>query len=151
LLSPGAGTHSISFSPSENYFIDTYSKPDVPSVSVLRDMNGKQITELEKTDVSRLKTSGWKPPTPFSVKSADGKMDVYGLMFTPTNLDPNRKYPVVDYIYPGPQSGSVGSWGFSAARGDHQALAELGFVVVLHRRHRKPDRSKVFMISTGPI
>jgi dipeptidyl aminopeptidase/acylaminoacyl peptidase len=144
LLSPGAGTHSVSFSPSENYFIDTYSKPDVPSVSVLRDMNGKQITELEKTDVSRLKAAGWKPPTPFSVKAANGKMDVYGLMFTPTNLDPNRKYPVVDYIYPGPQSGSVGSWGFSAARGDHQALAELGFVVVLIEGTGNPNRSKSF-------
>jgi len=144
LLSPGAGTHSVSFSPSENYFIDTYSKPDVPSVTVLRDMNGKQSTELEKTDVSRLKAAGWKPPTPFSVKSANGKMDVYGIMFTPTNLDPNRKYPVVDYIYPGPQSGSVGSWGFSAARGDHQALAELGFVVVLIEGTGNPNRSKSF-------
>jgi len=144
LLTPGAGTHSVSFSPSDNYFIDTYSKPDVPSVSVLRDMNGKQITELEKTDVSRLKTAGWKPPTPFSVKAANGKMEVYGLMFTPTNLDPNRKYPVVDYIYPGPQSGSVGSWGFSAARGDHQALAELGFVVVLIEGTGNPNRSKSF-------
>jgi dipeptidyl aminopeptidase/acylaminoacyl peptidase len=144
LLTPGAGTHSVSFSPSENYFIDTYSKPDVPSVTVLRDMNGKQITELEKTDVSRLKAAGWKPPMPFSVKAADGKTDVYGLMFTPTNLDANRKYPVVDYIYPGPQSGSVGSWGFSAARGDHQALAELGFVVVLIEGTGNPNRSKSF-------
>ena len=144
LLSPGAGTHSISLSPSENYFIDSYSKPDVPSVTVLRDMNGKQITELEKTDVSRLKAAGWKPPTPFSVKSADGKDDIYGIMFTPTNLDPNRKYPVVDHIYPGPQGGSVGSWGFSAARGDHQALAELGFVVVLIEGTGNPDRSKSF-------
>jgi len=144
LLSPGAGTHSVSFSPSENYFIDTYSKPDVPSVTVLRDMNGKQISELEKTDVSRLKAAGWKPPTPFSVKSANGKTEVYGLMFTPTNLDPNKKYPVVDYIYPGPQSGSVGSWSFSAARGDHQSLAELGFVVVVIEGTGNPDRSKSF-------
>jgi dipeptidyl aminopeptidase/acylaminoacyl peptidase len=144
LLSPGAGTHSISLSPSENYFIDTYSKPDVPAVAVLRDMNGKQITELEKGDISRLKAAGWKPPTPFSVKSADGKDDIYGIMFTPTNLDHNRKYPVVDYIYPGPQGGSVGSWGFSAARGDHQALAELGFIVVLIEGTGNPDRSKSF-------
>ena len=144
LLSPGAGTHNISFSPSENYFIDSYSKPDVPPVSVLRDMNGKQIAELEKADLSRLKAAGWKPPTPFSVKSADGKDDIYGIMFTPSNLDPNRKYPVVDYIYPGPQGGSVGSWGFSAGRGDHQALAELGFVVVLIEGTGNPDRSKSF-------
>ena len=144
LLTPGAGTHSVNFSPSENYFIDTYSKPDVPSVTVLRDMNGKQIVELEKTDVSRLKAAGWKPPTPFSVKAHDGKTDIYGLMFTPTNLDANRKYPVVDYIYPGPQGGSVGGWGFNAARGDHQALAELGFVVVLIEGTGNPNRSKSF-------
>lgn len=144
LLSPGAGTHTVSFSPSDKYFIDTYSKPDIPSVTVLRDMNGKQITELEKTDVSRLKAAGWKPPTPFSVKSADGKDDIYGIMFTPSNLDANRKYPVVDYIYPGPQGGSVGGWGFSAARGDHQALAELGFVVVLIEGTGNPNRSKSF-------
>ncbi|HET6766411.1 MAG TPA: DPP IV N-terminal domain-containing protein [Chitinophagaceae bacterium] len=144
LLSPGAGTHNINLSPSENYFIDSYSKPDVPSVTVLREINGKQIAELEKTDISRLKAAGWKPPTPFSVKSHDGKDDIYGIMFTPTNLDPKRKYPVIDYIYPGPQGGSVGSWGFSAARSDHQALAELGFVVVLIEGTGNPDRSKSF-------
>lgn len=144
LLSPGAGTHTISFSPSDNYFIDTYSKPDVPSVSVLRDMNGKQIVDLEKTDVSRLKAKGWKPPTPLALKSADGKDDIYGLMFTPSHLDPNRKYPVIDYIYPGPQGGSVGNWGFSAGRGDHQALAELGFIVVLIEGTGNPLRSKSF-------
>ena len=144
LLSPGPGTHNISLSPSENYFIDSYSKPDVPTVTVLRHLNGKQITELEKADVSRLKAAGWKPPMPFSVKSYDGKDDIYGVMFTPTNLDPNRKYPVVDYIYPGPQGGSVGNWGFSAGRGDHQALAELGFIVVLIEGTGNPDRSKSF-------
>jgi dipeptidyl aminopeptidase/acylaminoacyl peptidase len=144
LLSPGAGNHTIAFSPSENYFIDSYSKPDVPTVSVLRDINGKQIAELEKTDLTRLKAAGWKPPIPFNVKSADGKDDVYGVMFTPSNLDPNRKYPVVDYIYPGPQGGSVGSWSFFASRADHQALAELGFIVVTIEGTGNPDRSKSF-------
>ena len=65
-------------------------------------------------------------------------------MFTPTNLDPNKKYPVIDYIYPGPQSGSVGSWAFSASRGDHQSLAELGFVVVLIEGTGNPNRSRSF-------
>lgn len=144
LLTPGAGTHQVSFSPSENYFIDSYSKPDVPAVTVLRDMNGKQITELEKTNVSRLKATGWKPPTPITVKASDGRTDLYGLMFTPSNIDPKMKYPVVDYIYPGPQGGSVGSWGFSASRGDNQSLAELGFVVILIEGSGNPNRSKSF-------
>lgn len=101
--------------------------------------------ELERADVSRLKATGWKPVIPFSVKAHDGKTDIYGLMFVPTNLDPNKKYPVIDYIYPGPQGGSVGgNWGFSASRGDNQALAELGFVVVLIEGTGNPDRSKSF-------
>jgi dipeptidyl aminopeptidase/acylaminoacyl peptidase len=66
------------------------------------------------------------------------------LVFTPTHVDPNKKYPVIDYIYPGPQQGSVGSWTFSAGRGDHQALAELGFVVVLIEGTSNPDRNKSF-------
>ncbi|HBE83072.1 MAG TPA: S9 family peptidase, partial [Blastocatellia bacterium] len=83
-----------------------------------------------KVDVSRLRAAGWKPPTPITVKSRDGKWDLYGLMYTPTNLDPTKKYPVVNYIYPGPQGGGVGNRSFTASRSDHQALAELGFVVV---------------------
>jgi dipeptidyl aminopeptidase/acylaminoacyl peptidase len=145
VLTPDAGTHQITLSPSDNYFFDNFSKPDVPNTMVLRDMNGKQIVELEKTDVSRLKATGWKPPVPITVKAHDGKTDIYGLMFVPTNLDPNKKYPIIDYIYPGPQGGSIGgNWGFSASRGDNQALAELGFVVVAIEGTGNPNRSKSF-------
>jgi len=143
-LTPVEGNHQAVFSPSGNYIIDTYSKPDVPPVTVLRDMNGKLITELEKTDVSRLVATGWKPPMPVSVKADDGKTDIYGLVFTPTNMDTKKKYPVIDYIYPGPQGGSVGSWSFTASRGDHQALAELGFIVVLIEGTSNPNRSKAY-------
>jgi dipeptidyl aminopeptidase/acylaminoacyl peptidase len=144
VLTPEAGNHEITLSPSKSYFIDSYSKPDLPPVTVFRDMKGKLITEIEKADVSRLRATGWKPVTPITVKAADGKTDLYGLLFTPTNLDPNKKYPVVDYIYPGPQGGSVGSWSFSASKGDNQALAELGFVVVLIEGTSNPLRSKSF-------
>ncbi len=144
LLTPEDGNHQITFSPDEKYFIDNYSKPDVAPVSVLRDMNGKQIVALEKTDVSRLTATGWKPPTPITVKDRNGKWDLYGLMFTPTNLDASKKYPVVNYIYPGPQGGGVGSRSFAASRNDHQALAELGFVVVIIDGTCNPDRSKSF-------
>ncbi|TDO28811.1 S9 family peptidase [Sediminibacterium goheungense] len=144
LLTPGAGTHQAVFSPSGNYIIDTYSQPDVPAVTQLCDLNGKVITTLEKTDVSRLVATGWKPPIPFTVKAHDGKTDIYGLAFTPTKMEPNKKYPVIDYIYPGPQGGSVGSWGFTASRGDHQALAELGFIVVMVEGTSNPNRSKSY-------
>jgi dienelactone hydrolase len=145
VLTPEAGNHSITFSPSGAYIIDSYSKPDVPPVTVLRKLDGKLISTLEKANVSRLTATGWKPLMPFSVKAHDGKTDIYGLMFTPTNLDPNKKYPVIDYIYPGPQGGSVGgNWGFAASRSDHQALAELGFVVIVLEGTSNPLRSKSF-------
>jgi len=144
VLTPEAGNHEVTLSPSENYFIDSYSKPDVPAVTVLRDMNGKLITSLEKTDVSRLEATGWHAPTPVKLKAHDGKSDIYGLVFTPTKLDVNKKYPVIDYIYPGPQGGSVGSWSFAASRGDNQALAELGFVVIVLEGTSNPLRSKSF-------
>jgi dipeptidyl aminopeptidase/acylaminoacyl peptidase len=144
LLTPAEGTHQIVLSPSENYFIDTYSKPNVPAVSELHAITGKTIVTLEKTDVSRLAALGWKAPVPITVKAHDGTTDLYGLLFTPTKLDPKKKYPVIDYIYPGPQGGSVGSWAFSASRGDHQSLAELGFIVVVLEGSGNPLRSKSF-------
>lgn len=144
LLTPEDGTHSIRFSPNYKYFVDNYSQPNVPPVSVLRDINGKLIEQLEQTDISRLLATGWQAPKPITVKSADDKYDLYGLMFTPSNLDPNKKYPIVNYIYPGPQGGSVGSWSFRPSRGDHQALAELGFIVVAIEGSCNPGRSKAF-------
>jgi dipeptidyl aminopeptidase/acylaminoacyl peptidase len=144
VLTPGPGNHQASFSPSGNYIIDTYQKPDVPPVTVLRNMQGKQVMELGHTDISKLVATGWKPAIPFSVKAHDGKTDVYGIMWVPKNVDPNKKYPIIDYIYPGPQGGSVGSWNFVVAKGDNNALAELGFVVVEIEGTSNPYRSKSF-------
>jgi len=143
-LTPEPGIHSPIFSPSGNYFVDTYSQPDVPSITVLRNSVGKHLLTLEEMDIARLRKSGWKAPIPFSVKAHDGKTDLYGLLYTPTTMDSTRKYPVVDYIYPGPQGGSIGSWAFNAARRDNQALAELGFVVMELEGTSNPSRSKSF-------
>jgi dipeptidyl aminopeptidase/acylaminoacyl peptidase len=138
--------HRIDLSPDNNFFVDNYSSTTVPNVAELRDMKGKLITALEKADISRLLATGWKAPVPFTVKSASNDFDLYGIMYVPSNLDPNAKYPVINYIYPGPQAGSIGSaWNFdSAPRRDHQALAELGFVVVTLEGSCNPYRSKAF-------
>lgn len=144
LLTPDDGHHDITLSESGKYFVDNYSKHDVPFTSAVRDSSGKLIVALEKTDVSRLSAAGWKAPTPVTLKARDGQTDIYGVMYVPTNLDPKKKYPIVNNIYPGPQGGSVGSWGFSSASGDSQALAELGFVVVKIEGTCNPLRSKKF-------
>jgi dipeptidyl-peptidase-4 len=145
LLTPEDADHDITLSPSGRYFVDTYSRPDVPQISVLRDLNGKSVLTLEKADISRLLATGWKPPTRITVKARDGKTDLYGLMYSPTTLDSSTAVlPIINHIYPGPQTGSVGSRSFSPARGDAQALAELGFVVVEIDGMGTPWRSKSF-------
>ncbi len=144
VLTPAAGNHTVTFSPTGEYIVDTYSKPDVPPVTELRTMDGKLVCNVDKTDVSRLVATGWHAPIPVTLKAHDGQTNIYGLMFTPTTLDANKKYPIVDYIYPGPQGGSVGNWGFASARGDNQALAELGFIVVAIEGTSNPLRSKSF-------
>jgi dipeptidyl aminopeptidase/acylaminoacyl peptidase len=144
LLTPEDANHEINLSPSGRFFTDSYSKPDLPPVAVLRDADGKTVLPLEKADISRLVAAGWKPPMPITVKARDGRTDLYGLMYRPSNFDPAKKYPIVNHIYPGPQTGSVGSRSFSPARGDAQALAELGFVVVEIDGMGTPWRSKKF-------
>lgn len=144
LLTPEDADHDISLAPSGQYFIDAFSRPEVPPVTVVRDLDGKRVAALETADISRLTATGWKPPMPITVKARDGKTDLYGLMYVPTKLNPSRKYPIVNHIYPGPQTGSVGGRSFSPARGDAQALAELGFVVVEIDGMGTPWRSKSF-------
>ena len=143
-LTPEGANHEVTLSASGKYFVDSFSQPDVPSVAVLRDEAGKLLTPLERADIAKLTAAGWKPPTSFTVKARDGVTDLYGLMFKPTNFDAAKKYPIVNHIYPGPQTGSVGSRSFSAARADCQALAELGFIVVEIDGMGTPWRSKKF-------
>ena len=144
LLTPEDATHDVSVSPSGRYFVDSYSRPDVPPTVVLRDSEGKLLNTLDKADVSRLVANGWKPVTPITVKARDGATDLYGLLYKPSDFDPAKKYPIVNRIYPGPQTGSVGSRNFSSARSDSQALAELGFIVVEIDGMGTPWRSKKF-------
>ncbi|HEY0022806.1 MAG TPA: DPP IV N-terminal domain-containing protein [Longimicrobium sp.] len=144
LLTPENANHTVSLSPDGRYVVDTYSTPDTPPVTVLRDMTGRVLQTLERADISRLLATGWRPPTPIRMKGRDGTTDIYGLMYTPSNLDSTRTYPIVNHIYPGPQSGSVGSRSFSPARGDSHALAELGFIVVQIDGMGTPGRSKAF-------
>ncbi len=145
LLTPEDADHTITMSPDGKYFVDSYSTPTVPPVTVLRaNGDGHVIASVAKADISRLKAAGWVPPIPITVKARDGKTALYGMMFKPTSFDPHKKYPVVDYVYPGPQTGSVRGRSFLAARADHQAMAELGFIVVAIDGMGTPWRSTGF-------
>jgi dipeptidyl aminopeptidase/acylaminoacyl peptidase len=144
LLTPDSANHVATLAPSGRWFIDAASTPDRPPVTVLRDARGRKVMDLERADISRLVATGWTPPIPFTVKARDGRTDLYGLMYRPTAFDSTRRYPIVNHIYPGPQTGSVGSRSFIASRGDTRALAELGFIVVQIDAMGTPMRSKSF-------
>ena len=144
LLTPDSANHVASMSPDGVFIVDAYSTPLDPPITVLRGRGGEVLLELERADVSALLASGWQPPIPFSIKARDGRADLYGLLFRPSDFDADRKYPIINYLYPGPQSGSVGSRSFRAAHRDLQAIAELGFVVVELDAMGTPGRSKSF-------
>ena len=144
LLTPENGNHDVTLSPDGRFFIDTWSTPTTAPTTVLRDDRGRQVLALETADISRLTAAGWIPPIPFTVQARDGTTDLYGLMYRPRSYDSTQSYPVVNYQYPGPQSGSVGTRSFQASRGDKQAIAELGFIVVEVDAMGTPMRSKSF-------
>jgi Tol biopolymer transport system component/dienelactone hydrolase len=145
LLTPDEGVHTVVLSPDGKYFSDIYSSITKPAMGDIRDSaTGKVAVALPSEDISKLKAIGWVPPVPITVKARDGKTDLYGFMFKPTTLDPAKKYPIVNHVYPGPQTGSCGGRGFAAAHGDMQSLAELGFIVVCIDGMGTPGRSKAF-------
>ncbi|MFD2530435.1 S9 family peptidase [Polaribacter marinaquae] len=143
-LTPSKGTHNVSFNNNYSLFVDTYSTTTSAPISVLRDNSGEKIMDLETADISKLKERNWQAPVEFSVKARDENTDIYGIMCLPSHYDESKKYPVLNYIYPGPQSGSVGNYGFRPVWRDFQAVAELGFVVVAVDAMGTPMRSKSF-------
>jgi dipeptidyl aminopeptidase/acylaminoacyl peptidase len=143
-LTPETANHQISWSESAKYFSDVYSTPNTAPVSVVRNTAGETQLILEETDIDLLINSGWVAPNPFIVKARDQITDLYGLLYKPSNFDETKSYPILNYLYPGPQSGSVGTRSFRASRNDKQSLAELGFIVVELDAMGTPGRSKSF-------
>jgi dipeptidyl-peptidase-4 len=144
LLTPENADHAITPSPDGRYFVDVYSTVIQPETAVVRDDTGKVVVDVAKQDITKLVAAGWVPPIPITVKGRDAKTDLYGFMFKPTNFDASKKYPIVNHVYPGPQTGSCGGRQFAAAHGDEQSLAELGFIVVCIDGMGTPWRSKAF-------
>jgi dipeptidyl-peptidase-4 len=145
LLTPGNYSHSISGSDSGKLFVDTFSRVDsAPSSDVIDDA-GAKVLDLENTDTSRLMAAGYKMPEVFKVKAADGVTDLYGVMYKPFDFDPAKKYPVILYVYPGPQTESVPKAFAAKAGADaaNVALAQLGFIIVeVGARGGSPQRDK---------
>lgn len=134
--------HAPSMDDNNRYFVNTYSRVNTAPLSVLQDNTGRVVMELEKTDMSGLFEAGYKFPEPFKVKAADGITDLYGVMYKPFDFDSTRSYPIIAYVYPGPQTEAVNkSFGKSMDRIDR--LAQMGFIVItVGNRGGHPSRSK---------
>jgi len=142
LLNAGNFDNSNSMSDDAHYVVNTASRVNAAPKSVLLDNSGHKLMELETTDLTGLMASGYKFPEPFKVKADDGVTDLYGVMYKPFDFDPAKKYPVIEYVYPGPQTEAVNK-AFSASMNNVDRLAQLGFIVVtVGNRGGNPGRSK---------
>ena len=149
LLTAEDADHEIRFAPDGRHFVDTFSRVDLPPVTLLRRADGEQIAVLETADIGELTRRGWSAPLRVVVKARDGVTDLHGCLFRPSHFDPSRKYPVLDSIYPGPQmirtpKAFVGGEALRLFWQD-QAIAELGFVVLTLDGLGTPFRSKTFI------
>jgi dipeptidyl-peptidase-4 len=141
LLNPGDYDHQSTMPESSRFFVDNYSRVNTVPVAALFDAGGRKIMDLEEADFSLLMDAGYQFPEPFKVKAADGVTDIYGVMYKPFDFDENKSYPIVAYVYPGPQTESVAK-AFSTSPSE-VALAQLGMVVItIGNRGGNPARSK---------
>ncbi len=141
-LNPGDFNTSVNTSDSNKYFVSNYSRVNTVPKSELRNSNGSLVMKLEEADLSQLMATGYQFPEPFKAKADDGITDIYGVMYKPFNFDENKKYPLIEYVYPGPQTEAV-SKSFSARMNRTDRLAQVGFIVItLGNRGGHPARSK---------
>lgn len=143
LLTLEHANHTVSISPDNRYFVDSYSRPDLPGESVLRrTKDGSEVRVIEKADISALLKTGWKFPIPFEGNATDDSTELYGLIVRPSNFDAAKKYPIVEQVYTGPQGFFVPKTFAAALR--LQSIAELGFVVVMVDGRGTTGRSRAF-------
>ncbi len=141
LLDPGDATHNVTMADSNKYFLDNSSRINTAPVSMVNDVAGACVLTLEQTDTTALVEAGYKYPEPFKVKADDGITDLYGVMYKPFDFDPGKRYPIIAYVYPGPQTESV-TKNFTS-RNDRITLAQFGFIVIeVGNRGGNPQRSK---------
>jgi dipeptidyl-peptidase 4 len=151
-LTGDALDHEVTAGPGGSWLVDVASWVDVPARSTLRGSDGRVLLELGEADADDLRAAGWRPPERFRVTAADGVTDLYGLLHVPADLDPDGSYPVLDDVYPGPQSVAASIRFPGAQRPTHSswaaAHAALGFVVVVVDGRGTPLRSRAFQDAT---
>ena len=142
-LTPENANHVVTFNRQFTAFVDNYSRPDLPSTTVLRSAaDGRVLTQIQKQDISKALKQGFTMPEVFSAKGRDGVTDIWGTIYRPFKFNPKKKYPVVEYIYAGPHDSHVVKDFYGPMR--FSRLLELGFIVVTIDGMGTDNRSKTF-------
>ena len=142
LLNPGEFEHAMNMNDGKSFFVDNYSRVNSIPKSILYAADGRKVMDLETSDFTSLFSAGYKFPQIFKVKADDGITDIYGVMYKPFDFDSTRKYPVIEYVYPGPQTEAVNK-AFGRGMDRTERLAQLGFVLLtMGNRGGHPSRSK---------
>jgi dipeptidyl aminopeptidase/acylaminoacyl peptidase len=142
LLNGGEFEHNMSMNDNKSYFVDNYSRVNTIPKSTLYNSEGKKIMELETADLSSLFAAGYKFPQIFKVKADDGITDLYGVIYKPFDFDSTKNYPVIEYVYPGPQTEAV-TKGFRGPGPRTDRIAQIGAIIVtVGNRGGHPSRSK---------
>ncbi|MEB2785973.1 S9 family peptidase [Algoriphagus persicinus] len=145
LLTPENAYHTISYSRGNEYFVDNFSTVNEPTVSVVRELKtGKIVHEISKADISNLLKKGYQSPQPFTSTAKDGETTIYGIYYLPTDFNPKKKYPIIDYTYSGPHIDITPKTFRAGLMGLQQPMAELGFVVVTVDGLGTSGRGKAF-------
>ena len=144
LLTKENANHIVSFNKKSKYFIDQFSAINTPQVTLLKHTEKESEKELLRADISELLKLGWTDPEYFSSKAADNVTDVYGAIFKPSYFDENKHYPILDYIYPGPQSLGLRDHSFGHDNGQVNSIVELGFIIVIIEGRGTSERSKSY-------
>ncbi len=145
LLTPEDAHHQVSLSPCRRYFTNNYSRVDLPTVSLLRELeSGETLFEISRADAGELLASGWTPPLPFTVKGRDGVTDIHGVIYQPENFNPRKKHPIIDYTYTGPHTSTTPKSFSNALMNIQNPLRAFGFAIVVVDGMGTAHRSKAF-------
>lgn len=141
-ITKGDFFHQTEVDDDARFVVDNYSRVNTIPTAVVLDNQGNKVMDLQESDFSQLFANGYKFPELFTVKAADGVTDLYGVMYKPFNFDSTKVYPIVDYVYPGPQVEAV-YYPFTRMSPRTDRLAQAGFIVIsVGQRGGHPSRSK---------
>lgn len=140
-LTEKSGRHIINMDHEADYYTDRFSSFDDPQSTTLHTSAGEELRELGTTDTSKVEEHELQKPEYFEIEAEDGS-SLPGLVYKPTNFDPEKNYPILLPLYGGPETQDVTNTYKTADT--YQQMAQLGFLVVRTNFRGSGNRGKEF-------